>query len=752
MTSHDEQVLQFGSRWRQYRGSPALLRHAPAVAAVLIGLGLATPSHGAGVTAHVVAGEMVIDQIEDGYLKNVLKQNRDAFLSGTAIPDELLQIEQTTQNIDSHFGSFSHGISQKLADPPRGYEHQLWSMYKQCAAKQPPNGARDCEPTLALLMGILTHEITDAPWHNQFIDTSSAGMCEPCLSGTSASGYKSYLSCQPGGAKVYRDSAEPHNVTSGLDGRHIVADTGFDLCLASQLGGNHGDLPTIQNPALVTPATFVSREQKVCPSGSFFDPRNGGECWQCGSGTVRTGDAVDSNKACTTNLGGLALKTADREGKTGCNDGEFQNAAGTGCYACPGGYHHNSILTVDTSGVCTKPGDHWYDSPSNRKADYQHSYGGCSGSQFKNTDGSACYSCPSGYQHNPAFTVDTSGVCFKSETLSNAKFIAKASLCPSGGFVEPFRKGGECWSCPSGYIRNLLQSDVSKDNACTKPGLARCSLVRPPSGATGKLPALPQAVYPALTEALKRAAVSSVPVNALTIQGVVTGLGTFRSNEPTLASTLATPAVAVCSDILAHGFDGEGALNDSAREAARFLNALWKNRTVPGVTVISFSDYEKAIVSGQTVLHRDWHRTCDSDSGCGSDQVCVNRSCQYNMGIGSAPSSTASVPAATLVGALPAKATLVISGGVNGPRRFLSVPNDGSMADLYTKDDGSGHQRWLLQLSSDRTTYNILVSGGVSGGRKYLSTTADGTKVDLYTQDVKIFLLRLMKILKPLNT
>lgn len=85
---------------------------------------------------------------------------------------------------------------------------------------------------------------------------------------------------------------------------------------------------------------------------------------------------------------------------------------------------------------------------------------------------------------------------------------------------------------------------------------------------------------------------------------------------------------------------------------------------------------------------------------------------------------------------LPALANIGISGGVApSARRLLSVPSEGNRADLYNTDDGTGHQRWRLQLSPDRVTYNIVVFGGVNGGRRYLSTTDDGTKVDLYTSN-----------------
>lgn len=118
--------------------------------------------------------------------------------------------------------------------------------------------------------------------------------------------------------------------------------------------------------------------------------------------------------------------------------------------------------------------------------------------------------------------------------------------------------------------------------------------------------------------------------------------------------------------------------------------------------------------------------------------------------------------------------------GTNAGKIFLSCTKDGSIVDLYDKDDASGRQRWVLEdigngiyhikiadgtdpskdfLSctaagkvdlhshDDRSGrqkwklqdcgggfHNILVDGGTNGGKEYLSCTADG-KVDLYSRD-----------------
>src|SRR5207249_4415839 len=43
-------------------------------------------------------------------------------------------------------------------------------------------------------------------------------------------------------------------------------------------------------------ATFVTKGE--CEAGTIFDPRNGGECWQCPAGKLRTVYPVNESSAC----------------------------------------------------------------------------------------------------------------------------------------------------------------------------------------------------------------------------------------------------------------------------------------------------------------------------------------------------------------------------------------------------------------------------------------------------------------------
>jgi YVTN family beta-propeller protein len=83
---------------------------------------------------------------------------------------------------------------------------------------------------------------------------------------------------------------------------------------------------------------------------------------------------------------------------------------------------------------------------------------------------------------------------------------------------------------------------------------------------------------------------------------------------------------------------------------------------------------------------------------------------------------------------------ITVSGGVNGDLKFLSCTSDGGAVNLSSRDDGSGRQRWRFVPVKDSEIsqyHNIVVADekSVSSDRVYLSCRADGTLVDLYNRD-----------------
>lgn len=79
-----------------------------------------------------------------------------------------------------------------------------------------------------------------------------------------------------------------------------------------------------------------------------------------------------------------------------------------------------------------------------------------------------------------------------------------------------------------------------------------------------------------------------------------------------------------------------------------------------------------------------------------------------------------------------------IVNGVYSSRTYLSATPDGDSVNLWNEDDGSGRQRWKLipvKNSSGCTTYLIKVYDGVWSDRKYLSCSSDGTIINLWPED-----------------
>lgn len=89
-----------------------------------------------------------------------------------------------------------------------------------------------------------------------------------------------------------------------------------------------------------------------CPSGSFLDPRRGGECWTC-SGKTRTVHAVTSASACGSHVfdgGGVRAKFVRTV--WGCGAGKFFDLTNGGsCWSCPAG-RFRGVAHVKSANAC----------------------------------------------------------------------------------------------------------------------------------------------------------------------------------------------------------------------------------------------------------------------------------------------------------------------------------------------------------------------------------------------------------------
>ena len=246
-------------------------------------------------------------------------------------------------------------------------------------------------------------------------------------------------------------------------------------------GANRTVHPVTGDKACKTPATErlqgatrKSRDTLSCPKGTFFDPRNGGECWSCPSGANRTAAPVTANNACSKHHA-RQNKKASYDYNTGsllkaCKSGTFANFGSTKCYKCPSGYLHDGTRTVDTNGVCYKPA---YDVPSKATKKKSLTMMKCpSGQFFDPIDNGSCWSCPSGYNRT-AYSVKDDKACSKAipATFSTARKIKSSKPAALG--CEPYGNKsffdltdfGTCWSCPSSNPVRTLYA-VTNDKAC----------------------------------------------------------------------------------------------------------------------------------------------------------------------------------------------------------------------------------------------------------------------------------------------
>lgn len=96
-------------------------------------------------------------------------------------------------------------------------------------------------------------------------------------------------------------------------------------------------------------AKFRSKTTRSKPSGAFYDPRGGGEYWSCPQGYNRTIPwGVNTGKACEKVIkGSTRTATAIRRGVRGCPSGAFEHGTSGACYSCPTGYKRSLVIAND---------------------------------------------------------------------------------------------------------------------------------------------------------------------------------------------------------------------------------------------------------------------------------------------------------------------------------------------------------------------------------------------------------------------
>lgn len=171
---------------------------------------------------------------------------------------------------------------------------------------------------------------------------------------------------------------------------------------ANDIGGDAACSKAV--PKQFNRAKFLQKFAK-CPSGSFFDPRNYGECWKCPSGFGRTTAPVTEWDAC--GRVGAKARSAELVARV-CPDGTFGDPRGGGeCWVCPTGFLRTSLPVNGTQ------------------------------------------------------------ACYRTEALAAAERV-EDNICKEGAFVDPI-DGGTCWTCPEKSVRTVLS--VKGPEACENPDI-----------------------------------------------------------------------------------------------------------------------------------------------------------------------------------------------------------------------------------------------------------------------------------------
>jgi hypothetical protein len=100
------------------------------------------------------------------------------------------------------------------------------------------------------------------------------------------------------------------------------------------------------------PAKFLNKTS--CGPGTFHDPRNGGECWSCPPGFGRSATPVTDCKACQKAIIVGPFSKATFHGKAGkCQgpDNFFDPRQGGECWSCPMG-HVRTLVPVTDAKAC----------------------------------------------------------------------------------------------------------------------------------------------------------------------------------------------------------------------------------------------------------------------------------------------------------------------------------------------------------------------------------------------------------------
>lgn len=387
------------------------------------------------------------------------------------VPNTQFQLPQmpqsTTQQLTVQPGSQNVAISQTAMPLPAG---------PICGGVVNGRLQDPCPPTSAKFLGNVP-DLAKCP-EGTFMDLGKGGCwtCPPNYDRTAAA-----IDHPQACGKRIKSDIGPYASAQFLNSGHACPGGFFDPirggeCWQCPAGYIRGTDSVEGKEACVKFATPVTRKavyvrNAACKDGAFFDPREGGECWTCPPGTIRSLAAVTADNACYIPAHD-ELRRAERHQNTiwawDCKDGKFWDGwDGGACWSCPSGFNRTANH-INSDGACSRAIGEVH-----RKATFRNKFGvaACgSDSFFDPRNGGECWSCPANHNRTAA-PVDADDACAERTTSLRILAYEKAlrmNMDPCGAknaFEDP-RNGGECWACPDNYERTVFP--VTGSNACVK--------------------------------------------------------------------------------------------------------------------------------------------------------------------------------------------------------------------------------------------------------------------------------------------
>ena len=218
---------------------------------------------------------------------------------------------------------------------------------------------------------------------------------------------------------------------------------GHSACGGVDRAGN------LQEPCNFEKATYIRQSIKTCPNGSFADL---GSCWACPAGYKRSLRKVTHERACQKNVPDRT-GPATFLGAVKCPSGSFKDGRNGGeCWSCPAGYGRTAAK-VDQWNACGKIG---------KKATSAIFTGRQCPDQDAFRDprnGGECWKCPEDYNRT-ANAVTGARACKTSFAFEPA--ISKGDRKCEPNQIFDMIDGGTCWTCPEGAKRTWFSIKSAK--------------------------------------------------------------------------------------------------------------------------------------------------------------------------------------------------------------------------------------------------------------------------------------------------